>query len=432
MKVLSKYNIFFEHHGRYFVYNTLSSAIVELSYEFYVGMQNNDFSYCSGDDIEVFCGEGVLVDENLDEAGCYLHHYDNYRLYSRRTTLNITLVPTYNCNLACEYCNQGEKKTLTKNLTVKDVQRVSEFIKSYYRDHPEINRININFYGGEPLLCFEFCKTIAADIHGFCAQYDVEFTSLITTNAVLVTQTTVDEFLKPFNVSVQLTIDGLFEVHDCMRKDRVGKGTFSKTLDVIDMLFKNGLKDNITIRSHISDANIDAAEDVISYFKDKTNDFYFAFLKYYKGINDKFKDGCASSRCELVHNFTIQSLLKKYNFSDEPTFGKKMPCSLNTVNTFFIDCNFDVYNCTLMLQNPNGVIGVIDSAGNFVPKPTFYTLMRRTPDRFQNCLKCKLLPTCASGCAANAYFENGTLQSSLCEVSEERLVCYLKDYISLL
>lgn len=395
-------------------------------------MQKNDMSCFSGDDVDAFYEEGVLVDEDLDEVGCYLHHYDNYRLHSRRTTLNITLVPTYNCNLACEYCNQGEKKVLSNNLTVNDVHRVSKFIKSYYNDHSEINRININFYGGEPLLCFEFCKSLTADVYGFCADHKVEFTSLITTNGVLLTQTTVDEFLKPFNVSVQLTVDGLYELHDGVRKDRTGKGTFLKTLDVIEMLIDSGLKDNITIRSHISDANIDAAEDIISYFKDKTNDFYFAFIKHYKGINDKFKDGCASSHCDLIHNYTIQSLVKKYYFSEEPTFGKKMPCSLNTVNTFFIDCNFDVYNCTLMLQNPNGVIGSIDDSGNFVLKSAFYTLMRRTPDRFQNCLKCKTLPTCASGCAANAYFENGSLQSSLCEVDENRLVHYLKDYISLL
>ena len=113
MKVLSKYNIFFEHDSRYFVYNTLSSAIIELSHVFFVSMQKNDISCFSNDDVEAFYVEGILVDEDLDEVGCYLHHYDNYRFHSRRTTLNITLVPTYNCNLVCDYCNQGEKKVLS-------------------------------------------------------------------------------------------------------------------------------------------------------------------------------------------------------------------------------------------------------------------------------------------------------------------------------
>ncbi|GAB6153394.1 thioether cross-link-forming SCIFF peptide maturase [Desulfosporosinus burensis] len=137
----------------------------------------------------------------------------------------ICLHVAHDCNLRCKYCFAGTgafggSRTLMNLETgKKGIDFVIE--SSGHRDHCEVD-----FFGGEPLLNFgvvkdlvEYGKKAAAVLHK-----TIKFT--LTTNGVLLDDK-VQSFLEQEEISVVLSLDGRPEVHDRMRPNAGGQGSYA-------------------------------------------------------------------------------------------------------------------------------------------------------------------------------------------------------------
>src|SRR4029079_5487430 len=92
--------------------------------------------------------------------------------------------------------------------------------------HPR--KLNIIYFGGEPLLNLQAIRKIGQEIFPFCRQRDVEFSSGMATNGILLTPELVDE-LKKFGFQwIKITFDGDQCEHDRRRIYKGGKGTFDE------------------------------------------------------------------------------------------------------------------------------------------------------------------------------------------------------------
>lgn len=140
-------------------------------------------------------------------------------------TLSIAL--SEQCNLNCTYCNVDKlsKKKIAPVLFLKEFQRVRQ-------ENPK-EVIQIDFYGGEPLMQWDSVVEIIEATH-----QDQDLKYYMPTNGLLLTEEKI-EYLNRFGVLVSLSFDGLWQ--DDNRKQHNNK----KTLDLYlskKSLFKSILK----------------------------------------------------------------------------------------------------------------------------------------------------------------------------------------------
>lgn len=130
-------------------------------------------------------------------------------------TLSIAL--SEQCNLNCTYCNVDKlsKKKISPAIFLEKYEKIRF-------QNPE-EKIQIDFYGGEPLLHWEEIQEIIQK-----TQEDKNLIYYMPTNGLLLTQEKID-YLNEFEVQVSLSFDGLWQNEN--RKQHSGKETLQIYLD---------------------------------------------------------------------------------------------------------------------------------------------------------------------------------------------------------
>ena len=157
-------------------------------------------------------------------------------LLRRKMSLNPSPTPslrylelqiTDRCNLQCRHCYIGEGSH--QDLSLKQIQRaLVEF--------EEIQGLRLLLSGGEPLLHPDFWE-----INEILRNH--AFRSVLLSNGTLITQ----EVAKKLRIhEVQISLDGMKEGHESLR----GKGTFEKTLIVIDYLQEANIRVSVATMIH--------------------------------------------------------------------------------------------------------------------------------------------------------------------------------------
>lgn len=143
------------------------------------------------------------------------------------TTLVLTL--TTGCNLACSYCYKEDlsRPAAAARLSQAHAEKAVELL---IRDSGQRRRLNLTFFGGEPLTALPLIRhTVAyADRRGI--ETGKEFDYSLTTNATLLDDATVD-FLAAHRFAVTVSMDGPQAVHDRNRRTVGGAGTYAVVAD---------------------------------------------------------------------------------------------------------------------------------------------------------------------------------------------------------
>lgn len=148
---------------------------------------------------------------------------------------SITLEVTQDCNLRCEYCIYqdhvtGKRNFEKKNMSLEVARKAIDFLKDHSSGAEEYS---IGFYGGEPLMRFPFVKSCVEYAKQVLDEKPLIFN--MTTNATLVTQEIADYLLNE-DFSVMVSLDGPEDVHDALRKDLKGDGSFDRTMRGLKLL----------------------------------------------------------------------------------------------------------------------------------------------------------------------------------------------------
>ena len=434
----SFYNILFKTDDKYYVYNTLSTAVAELDENTYMYLGNGSLDNINPEYIEPLSEQHFLVDTDADEQAEYLYFYNRLRFGSTAELLSITLVPSYECNLACTYCLQGQSKN-SKSMSIEDVQRVLGFaekriIESREENNVPITRINAKLYGGEPMLQKRSITVFCNGMAEIAEKYSCDIKFFMTSNFTLLDDD-IFNLIQKYKIITQVSIDGDKNNHDIRRIWKNGSGTYDVIINNLRRIKKAHLEDLIVIRLNIDVDNLSSAQKTMEEIHTYSTDVYFGFLENFNGYNDSCRNTFVNqesvSKSEKIKS--LNSLMKKYGFIVPEEFGKIAPCALNIENKFYVDCFMNVYTCELALNQPELKIGVINNDADFVPNANFYKIMNHSPALFPECMNCKLMPMCAGGCSAKAYIrdgiKDGNLNRSYCMCDEIGLLEYLKDYV---
>ena len=90
--------------------------------------------------------------------------------------------------------------------------------------------LEVDFFGGEPLLNWEVCKELVRYGRELEKKHDKIFNFTLTTNGVLIDDDVID-FTNREMGNVVLSMDGRKETHDRMRHSKSGNGTYDAIMD---------------------------------------------------------------------------------------------------------------------------------------------------------------------------------------------------------
>jgi len=178
--------------------------------------------------------EGVLLSLGASRFGLS-DHYGNFEKLIDSSLGGITLEITENCNLRCGYCIynnhfHGARDHGTHNMSEEVAFRAVDYLK--HHSH-KTDWVGVTFYGGEPLLRFDFIRSCVDYASKVLEGKPVEFN--ITTNGISMTPQIADYFQRK-NFTVLVSIDGPKDIHDRYRKDFQGSGSFDKAISGLKML----------------------------------------------------------------------------------------------------------------------------------------------------------------------------------------------------
>lgn len=191
-----------------------------------------------------------------------------------RQVINITLVMTEMCNLACKYCY-----VCSTNKTLKISREVIDASIDLARNLLEDETISVRFdlFGGEALLAWEECKYFLEEMKE--KLYDVYpgrvANATIFTNLTLLTKEHIEYLLEYNNGDLldgigrlSYSLDGCKEANDKSRVFKNGKGTYDAVMEKVELLKQYIPSDAVHFKAVIAPENVNYLMQTVHEFRD--------------------------------------------------------------------------------------------------------------------------------------------------------------------
>lgn len=235
---------------RFFLFDVLSNSLFQI--------EEPVFNYLEGEAVPA--GLRPQIEADLDElrAGGYLSDETppepelNREPVLKALCLNVS----HDCNLRCRYCFAGtgafggvrEEMSATVGKAAIDL---------LLRESGDRRQLEVDFFGGEPLLNFEVVKELVAYGRETSSRVNKAIHFTLTTNGVRL-DPTVRGFLNREGISLVLSLDGRPQVNDGMR----GRGSYERALPNFLALVAERNHSNYYLRGTFTARNLDFTEDV--------------------------------------------------------------------------------------------------------------------------------------------------------------------------
>lgn len=370
-----------------------------------------------------------------------------------KSPVQLMLVPTYGCNLACTYCYQGRGTDSAQSVPVNMDSRPSLIAKEivdaffdYARIHFSQSPIKpfITLFGGEPLINSPAQRNIVSYILDRCAEENLEFSAV--TNGVDFPEYV--DLLKKVRVKeIQFTLDGSKNVHDSRRATANKKGTFDRVVAGIEAAVNNKLP--VNLRSVVDMENI---RDLVhlAEFLDKKGwlDLPPELFKTQIGRNYELFDCYAKpqhlmSQVELWGEFAVLSktypILAKFHRPDFKGIrhlvdtGEMYMATFDTCPACKTEWVFDLfgnmYGCTASCGREEYLLGTFWPAV-MLNNEAIETWQKRDVKSIPKCRDCKYDVVCGGGCGVVAANQHaGNILSPDCRPIQELMETGVNHYI---
>lgn len=329
-----------------------------------------------------------------------------------RRVMNVSVILNLNCNFRCRYCYEGTQKGQSV-MSIDTADQLITFIKKRFQ--PEMTRLTLDFYGGEPLLSVPLIMHIAGSLKPCIEQQGAAFEFTLVTNGSLLTRENVER-LQPVGLKrAKVTIDGPPENHNFFRPYRSGEPSFDAIINNVKEcvdLMKIGISGNFT------ESNYHKFPDLFDHLTakeltpDKLHSLSFSpVLQTTDEFSSGFCGGCASCNEEWLADaapFLREEILKR---------GYKTPdispslCMVDVDNSFVIHLDGSLFQCVAMIGHEKYRCGTIwEGMENYWEQ---YHIDHWKSE--EECLECKYLPLCFGGCRYMAFQRDGHMANVDCQ-----------------
>ncbi len=197
---------------------------------------------------------GQLFSDDAEKSENYIRPH---RTFGQKPSVCIRPMT---CNLRCGYCfaDTGALWRPPGIDVLRSGQKSPGFLiqSSKHRQH-----IEVDFFGGEPLLNFDVCKALVAYGKEQGQLHNKIFKFTLTTNGVLLTDE-VQQFLNDEGISAVLSLDGRKETNDRMRVFPMARGPTTSSWINSNTSLKHAKARKYYLRGTYTHNNLDFANDV--------------------------------------------------------------------------------------------------------------------------------------------------------------------------
>jgi len=351
--------------------------------------------------------------------------------YIKALCLNII----HDCNLRCKYCfaDEGEYHGARKAMPAEVGKKAIDFVIE--KSGPRKN-IEVDLFGGEPLMAFDTIKEIV----GYAKQQEKLYNKVIrftmTTNATLLNDE-IMQYLDKNMGNIVLSIDGRKSVNDKVRVKVDGSGSYDRILpNIKKMVDMRDKSKSYYVRGTFTRENTDFFEDIKHMadlgFKEisiepvvlpdkhklslREEDLPIIFEQYdklYRDMLKRHKDG---------------NEFKFYHFNIDLQGG---PCVYKRISGcgagheyIAVTPDGDIYPCHQFVGNKDFLIG--DIYNGITNEKMVQEFKEAHIYNKPICRECWAKFYCSGGCQANNFNFNGDMHIPYeigCKMQKKRIEC---------
>lgn len=346
----------------------------------------------------------------------------------------ICLHVAHDCNLACKYCfaGKGEYDGPKGLMSLETGKRALDFLIEASGSR---RNLEVDFFGGEPLLNWEVCKRLVEYGREQEKKYNKNFRFTLTTNGLLINDDVIDFCNKEMG-NVVLSLDGRKETNDRMRVSPNGSGSYDLIVNKFKKLADARNQADYYMRGTYTKYNLEFAKDIIH-----MADLGFKELSMEPVVASPDEPYALKEEDLPVlkeqYQILADEMLKRYRKGNGFTFYHYMidldagPCIVKRVSGCGVGTEYlavtpsgELYPCHQFVGDENFLLGDIWSG----IKNT--DILKQFEEcnvySHEECKDCFAKLYCSGGCAANAYHSTGSVNGIYnlgCELHRKRIEC---------
>ena len=363
---------------------------------------------------------------------CYKELAENWN--KKSVVKALCLHVAHDCNLRCKYCfaDTGEFHGGRSIMSVEVGKKAIDFVIANSGNR---HNIEIDYFGGEPLMNFEVVKEITEYAREQEKIHDKNFRFTITTNGILL-----DEEKKKYineNMSnVVLSIDGRKETNDRVRYRVDGSGSYDNIMPKFKDMADSRNQDNYYVRGTFTAYNLDFAKDVLHLadegFKQTSVEPVVAPYEEDYALTPEHIEAVKAEYDKLTEEYVKRYKEGRgFNFFHFMVDLDQGPCAIKRLSGcgagheyLAVNPQGDIYPCHQFVGNEKFNMGNVfdgkidEDLKNYFEKSNIYTK--------DKCKTCFAKFYCSGGCSANAYNFNGDIDKPYelaCEFEKKRVEC---------
>lgn len=354
---------------------------------------------------------------------------------------SMCLMVAHDCNLRCKYCfgdtgeYGGDRELMSKEVGEAAIEYIIEH--SGPRKHCEVD-----FFGGEPLVNMPVVKHVTAYVRRREQETGKEFKLTLTTNGMLLNDENI-KFLNDNNVSLVLSMDGRKEVHDRMRPDAGGNGTYDRCVANFRKFVASRNDQNYYMRGTYTKYNLDFTDDVLS-----MADAGFDILSVEPVVAKDAPYGITEAELPRIfaeYDRLTAAYLERHregrgffffhfnmDLSNGPCVAKRLAGCGAGHEYYAVAANGDLYPCHQFVGRKKYKLGTVFTGVEDHELPRYFreSHVLNKP----KCRDCWARFFCSGGCHANADLFHGNIREPYevgCEIQKKRLECAIMVQASL-
>lgn len=365
----------------------------------------------SQQDADTLSKLGILVEDKEVEKTSMAAVLD--RISYKNPGLNITVVMNLDCNYACIYCYEGQMKGKIY-MSDETAEQLIGFIKEKFTNNKKF--INIDFYGGEPLLSAGLIKKISAEMKSFTASRGASYTFTIITNSSLFKRRLAEELVELGLQNIKTTIDGPSEIHNSCRPFKTGGGSFEA---IIRNIKETCDITKIVIGGNFQRDNYERFPELLDYLENEglTPDKIY-MVKFDPVLNRLSGDAARIDYVDGSMSINEPWLIRAGAFLREEILRRgyntpkitPTPCQVELNDYFIVNFDGSIYKCPAFLGREEFAIGDLEKGIR-----DYSGLYRLGVWKNDECLDCEYLPLCFGGCRYMAYLRDGNIDTIDCK-----------------
>lgn len=382
---------------------------------------------------EAYAEMSQLYDENM--LFCPDLYSEIAKNWHKKSVVKaLCLHVAHDCNLRCKYCfaDTGEFHGHRSIMSAEVGKKAIDFVIA---NSGARKNIEIDYFGGEPLMNFEVVKEITEYAKTEGEKHGKNFRFTITTNGILLDDK-VKEYINENMSNVVLSLDGTKETNDRMRYRVDGSGSYDTIVPKFINLAESRNQDNYYVRGTFTSKNLHFSEDVLHMadlgFKQTSVEPVVAPYSEDYALKEEHLPIIFEEYDKLAKEYVKRRREGKgFNFFHFMIDLEQGPCVIKRLSGcgsgheyLAVTPEGDIYPCHQFVGNEKFKMGTVY---NGITEPGITEMFENSNVYTKpECSECFAKFYCSGGCPANAYNFNNDINSPYklaCEMERKRVEC---------